>query len=662
MVLKISSSRQFRNYVISWFLVIVGVIVALGGYALYFQVEKFLIESYKNEKQVLLKSLSAMIEGGEFSKINKRNLSARALAGRFSTKFKSIIASDANEHRLFSLIYDQKLERYKYATDSLTVKQDTILVSTSFFDIPVVKDSSNGIAISHYGMSTPELEIQREEKKFIAKILTQDGNQILTVNNKKVLQFTNGGQLLGTIKNIRLDHNNLNAQTLKLNLDNGPVEFIFRYVPTSYPLHTAGNFFNSDEVITTHLQKVIQGGENDGVFEYQAEQLSDVFVYSVIRGPKNKKVGILVLQISPQTLAEIKKSLKEAVFLGLSILAIMLMLAAIFFARKITNPMEQLTVAISRLIQNDFNFKLSARNFGSFGYLANQFNLMLVRLQKSRNEMIRLNKSYSRFVPHQLLKQLSAGGVSEISLGDSCERQMTVLFCDIRGFTTLSETMSPQANFRFINRYLNQIAPVINKHGGIIDKYLGDGIMALFPKGADAAVQAAIEMIDSLGEYNKRLLQKKLPIIEVGLGLHSGRTMLGTVGTTQRMDATVISDTVNAAARIESMTKAFNTRILISEETKKRLNNLSQYRIRYIASCHIQGKHKPVTLYEIFDNDNLTVQREKMHNQSMMIQAWKKYKDGDPAMAIQMYQKLIETSPHDKSLFALIERCQSGRL
>ena len=660
--MKISSSRQFRNYVISWFLVIVGVIVALGGYALYFQVEKFLIESYKNEKKILLKSLSAMIDGDEFSQINQRNLSARTLATKLSKKFNSIIASDVNEHRLFSLVYDKKLERYKYATDSLTVKQDTILVSTSLFDIPIIKNGSGGVAISHYGISTAKLEFQRQEQKFVAEIVGQNGNQKLVINNKDVLQLSKGEILQGKIKNIRLDQNNLKSQALRLSLGDEPIEFIFRYVPARKPLHIAGSFFNSDGVISSHLQKVIRAGENDGVFEYQKEILSDVFVYSVIRSPQKHKVGILVLQISPETLKSIKRSLKEAVFLGLSVLVIMLMLAAIFFARKITNPMEQLTIAISRLIQNDFNFKLSARNFGSFGYLATQFNLMLMRIQKSRNEMIRLNKSYSRFVPHQLLKQLSAGGVSEISLGDSCERQMTVLFCDIRGFTTLSETMSPQANFRFINRYLNQIAPVINKHGGIIDKYLGDGIMALFPKGADTAVQAAIEMIDSLGEYNKRLLQKKLPVIEVGLGLHSGRTMLGTVGTTQRMDATVISDTVNAAARIESMTKAFNTRILISEETKKQLKDLSRYRIRYIASCQIQGKNRPVTLYEIFDNDNLTVQREKMHNQSMMIQAWKKYKDGDPAMAIQMYQKLIETSPHDKSLFALIERCQSGRL
>lgn len=324
--------------------------------------------------------------------------------------------------------------------------------------------------------------------------------------------------------------------------------------------------------------------------------------------------------------------------------------------------MEQLTLAISRLIQHDFNFKLSPKSFGSFGYLANQFNLMLVRLQKSRSELIQLNKSYSRFVPHQLLKQLTAGGVNDISLGDSCERNMTVLFCDIRGFTTLSETMSPAANFRFINRYLSQIAPVINKHGGIIDKYLGDGIMALFPNGADEALTAAIQMLESLDNYNKKLKQNKLPIIEVGLGLHTGKTMLGTVGTSSRMDATVISDTVNAAARVESMTKAFATKILITEETKKEIKDLSKYRMRYIATCQIQGKNRPVTLYEIFNNDSLSVQREKLNNQSVMIQAWKTYKNGDSALAIQMYQKLLEKSNHDKSLFALIERCQSGRL
>jgi len=100
---------------------------------------------------------------------------------------------------------------------------------------------------------------------------------------------------------------------------------------------------------------------------------------------------------------------------------------------------------------------------------------------------------------------------------------------------------------------------------------------------------------------------------------------------------------------------------LITEETKRQLKDLTQYQIRYIAVCQILGKSQPVTLYEVFDNDPFSLQKEKAQSQASMIKAWNTHRDGDSALAVQMYQRLIEKSPHDKSLFALIEFCQSGR-
>jgi two-component system sensor histidine kinase ChiS len=169
-------------------------------------------------------------------------------------------------------------------------------------------------------------------------------------------------------------------------------------------------------------------------------------------------------------------------------------------------------------------------------------------------------------------------------------------------------------------------------------------------------------MLSSLAQYNKNFIENKLPSVELGLGLHTGKVMMGTVGTSSRMDATVISDTVNVASRVESMTKAFSTKLLITDETKQELANISQYKIRYIANCHVPGKTNKITLYEVFNNDPLSLQQEKLQNQPGMIKAWKIYKGGDKQQAIELYQKLIEKSPSDKSLFSLIERCQSGRL
>lgn len=383
---------------------------------------------------------------------------------------------------------------------------------------------------------------------------------------------------------------------------------------------------------------------------------------AMVRDKNKRPSGIVVIEVSNRHIATLKESLLGSMLVTISLLFISLLVAAIMFARKITHPFEQLTDAIERLIKNDFNFHLSLSGFGGYTHLAKQFNLMLLKLQVSRNELVSTNKAYSRFVPHNVLKLISPNGIKNTSLGDCIEKEMTILFCDIRGFTQLSESMLPHENFRFINRYLKIMVPVINHHGGTIDKYMGDGIMALFPNSADHALNAAVGMMKSLAKYNKKLAANNLPIVKIGLGLHSGKMMLGTVGTSSRMDVTAISDTVNAAARIEALTKTFNSPILISEQMRLRLNTFDKRNLRFIATCIVQGKSRPVTIYEVFSQDPISVRNEKLSNQNTMIRAWEFYKNGDVDGAILLYQNLMEKSPMDKALLALVEVVQKGRL
>ena len=384
--------------------------------------------------------------------------------------------------------------------------------------------------------------------------------------------------------------------------------------------------------------------------------------FAAIFDSKNRPTGVVVVEVSNQEIISLKESLLKSMLMTVSWLFITLLIASIFFARKITGPFEQLTDAIERLIKNDFNFNLSLSGFGGFTYLAKQFNLMLLKLQVSRNELESINKAYSRFVPHNVLKLISPTGIKNISLGDCIEKEMTILFCDIRGFTRLSESMSPNDSFKFINQYLKIMVPVINRHGGTIDKYMGDGIMALFPNSADDAINAAVGMLKSLNKYNKQLRKKNLPAVEIGLGLHTGEMMLGTVGTSSRMDVTVVSDTVNAAARIEALTKTFGCPILISEETRLRLKNFDKQNLRFIATCFVQGKSKPMTIYEVFYQDTISLREEKLANQNFMIKAWDCYKNGNSEKAISLYQKAMEHCPEDKAQLALIEVVQNGRL
>ncbi|HEY9834409.1 MAG TPA: adenylate/guanylate cyclase domain-containing protein, partial [Stenomitos sp.] len=191
-------------------------------------------------------------------------------------------------------------------------------------------------------------------------------------------------------------------------------------------------------------------------------------------------------------------------------------------------------------------------------------------------ELFQLNQAFSRFVPRQFLQFLNKQSIVDVELGDHVQQEMSVLFADIRDFTTLSESMTPEENFTFINAYLSRMEPAILENQGFIDKYIGDGIMALFSKGADHALKAAISMLKRLTKYNQGRAKAGYIPIQVGIGINTGSLMLGTVGGYSRMDSTVISDTVNLASRIEGLTKDYRVSLLISHHTFSQLHDANQ--------------------------------------------------------------------------------------
>ncbi|MCC5816465.1 MAG: hypothetical protein JJT78_17070 [Leptospira sp.] len=166
-----------------------------------------------------------------------------------------------------------------------------------------------------------------------------------------------------------------------------------------------------------------------------------------------------------------------------------------------------------------------------------------------------LGKTFRKFVPFKFLEYLGLDDITKIKLGDSVEIEMTVLFADIRSFTTLSEKMAPAENFKFLNDFLNLIEPIFSKNYGYVDKYLGDGVMALFHRTPGDAIKSAVEANRVLRAYNLGRASSGLDPINIGIGINTGRLMLGTIGTENRMEITVISDAVNLAARMEGLTK-----------------------------------------------------------------------------------------------------------
>jgi PAS domain S-box-containing protein len=276
------------------------------------------------------------------------------------------------------------------------------------------------------------------------------------------------------------------------------------------------------------------------------------------------------------------------------------------------------------------------------------------------DELFQLNKAYERFVPNQFLQFLEKSSIIDVELGDQVQLEMSVLFSDIRDFTTLSESMTPEDNFRFINSYLSRMEPIINENNGFIDKYIGDAIMALFSGEADNAVKAGIAMLHRLVEYNQYCTNSGCALIQIGIGINTGTLMLGTVGGQNRMDGTVISDAVNLASRVESLTKNYGVSLLITQETYSRLENPSQYAIRTLDTVKVKGKSEAVTVYEVFDADGLEIKEGKLATLELFAEALAIYSEGNFAEAARLFSECWRHNQGDRAAKIYWERCQSG--
>jgi class 3 adenylate cyclase len=236
-----------------------------------------------------------------------------------------------------------------------------------------------------------------------------------------------------------------------------------------------------------------------------------------------------------------------------------------------------------------------------------------ISLQNARlyEHVQRMVDSFSRFVPREFLRSLGRSQFLDIGLGESVQKSMTVLFSDIRGFTTLVERMSPTENINFVNSYLSYMEPQILAHGGFVDSYIGDAIMALFDRSPSDAVDAAVSMLRALGEFNEARTLRGLRGIDIGVGLNTGVLTLGTIGGPERLKCGVIGDTVNVASRIEGLTKRYRVPLLVSGDTRDRLVPRLRTHTRFVDRVCVAGHARPIEVFEVFDGDSLAVRTSK---------------------------------------------------
>ena len=268
----------------------------------------------------------------------------------------------------------------------------------------------------------------------------------------------------------------------------------------------------------------------------------------------------------------------------------------------------------------------------------------------------RRNAAFARFVPREFLEQLDRSDIVDVRLGDSVERPMSVLFGDIRAFTTLTEALTPAQTFALLNEYFERASPIVTANGGFIDKYIGDAIMALFPRSPTDAVEAALTLHREVRRLNDvRARRGEIPL-GVGIGINYGSVMLGTVGASDRFETTVLSDAVNVAARLEGLTRSYGAGIVAGEALVAALPDPSRYHVRPLGPVQLRGFTRYENAFEIFDGDPPELLLHKTRTLAAFETAAAAYRDGDFRTSYARFAEIVDDDPDDTAAAWLRDR------
>ena len=362
-------------------------------------------------------------------------------------------------------------------------------------------------------------------------------------------------------------------------------------------------------------------------------------------------------------LSVVKTEILLITLLGLAVGGV----AFFFTARHLVQRIQQLIEGTKKVASGNLDFEIIVSGHDEVKQLAESFNVMTKDLAQHEANLARLNEdlkktnaAYRRFVPQEFLSFLDKKSIIDIRLGDQTQKEMTVLFSDIRSFTSMSEQMSPQENFNYLNSYLTRIQPIISNRNGFIDKYIGDAIMALFAHSVDDAVMAAIEMQKEIARYNEHRKEQGYMPITVGMGIHTGALMLGTIGSEERMEGTVISDAVNLSSRLQDLTKNFVSQVIISEDALEKLSSREKIDYRLLGKARVKGKVELITIYEIFTGNDESTRKLKTETRGLFEAAIKDLLENRYEDAKKKFHEVLLVHPGDPIALKLSKRIEGS--
>jgi adenylate cyclase len=322
-----------------------------------------------------------------------------------------------------------------------------------------------------------------------------------------------------------------------------------------------------------------------------------LFVYRPVRNPasQSRQDWVLLTEIDAAELLQPVHRLRDELAVAIVLVLLVTIVVAHQVSTSVHHPLEALGAFAHRIGSGDLTARVDVKGRDVAGRLAATLNQMAAGLQ----ERDHVKEVFGRYIATQVSDEILKG---EVNLGGA-ERQVTVLFSDIRNFTGMSEQMTPQQVVAFLNDYFTEMVDAVFEHGGVLDKFLGDGLMAVFgslssdPGHPRNAVLAALRMQALLGKINGVRAMSGTPPIAIGVGIHTDAVIVGNIGSRKRLEYTVVGDGVNTSSRLQALNKEFGTTILISETTYEAIKG--QFECRQMPDTQLRGKTKDLKIYEV---------------------------------------------------------------
>jgi len=316
-----------------------------------------------------------------------------------------------------------------------------------------------------------------------------------------------------------------------------------------------------------------------------------------IHDDAGRVTGNVVASISAKRIENRSALIRSAALNGLGIGLVLALVASVVVSRAVTRPLKDIHAALAKIGAGDLSISLPALRKDEFGAVEGIVNQMV----KGLRERETVKSAFARYVSHQVMDAVIKSGVAPVVQGE--RRKVTILFSDIRGFTSLSEKLPPEAVVALLNEYFEKMVEIIFRHGGTLDKYMGDGVMVIFGAPAEDvhqeehAVRAAVEMQKEARALSETWEKNHGVQVKIGIGINTGNAIVGNIGSSQRFEYTAIGDTVNLASRLESATKEHKVGILLSEYTYQGIRGtISTTRVGAIP---VRGKEDPVLVYSL---------------------------------------------------------------